>query len=69
MGNVTNDATHSYTWDAEGRLLNVDNGATAQYAYDVYGRRVHLLQPGIVSLDYVFDQRGHAIAAFSGAGS
>ncbi len=38
-GNVTNDGVHSYTYDAENRLVSVDGGATAQYAYDHHNRR------------------------------
>jgi RHS repeat-associated protein len=39
-GNVTNDGAHSYTYDAENRLVSVDGGATAQYRYDHQNRRV-----------------------------
>jgi RHS repeat-associated protein len=40
VGNVTNDGVHSYTYDAENRVVNVDGGATAQYRYDHQNRRV-----------------------------
>jgi RHS repeat-associated protein len=39
-GNVLNDGTHSYTYDAENRMIKVDNGSTATYAYDPDGHRV-----------------------------
>ena len=39
-GNVTNDGVHSYSYDAENRLVNADNGTTAQYGYDHLSRRV-----------------------------
>jgi RHS repeat-associated protein len=39
-GNVTNDGAHTYTYDAENRLVSVDGGATAQYKYDHQNRRV-----------------------------
>jgi RHS repeat-associated protein len=39
-GNVTNDGVHSYTYDAENRVVSVDGGATAQYRYDHQNRRV-----------------------------
>jgi YD repeat-containing protein len=39
-GNVTNDGLHSYTYDAEDRLVAVDSGATGQYAYDAGSHRV-----------------------------
>ncbi len=31
-GNLTNDGSHSYRYDAEGDLLNVDAGNTGDYA-------------------------------------
>jgi len=40
VGNVTNDGVHSYSYDAENRLVKVDNGATASYNYDGQNRRV-----------------------------
>jgi RHS repeat-associated protein len=39
-GNVTNDGTHTYTYDAENRLVSVDGGTAAQYKYDHKNRRV-----------------------------
>ena len=39
-GNVTNDGLHSYSYDAENRMVSVDSGATAQYRYDHQNRRV-----------------------------
>ncbi|MEK6300191.1 MAG: RHS repeat-associated core domain-containing protein [Acidobacteriota bacterium] len=39
-GNVTNDGLHSYTYDAENRVVSVDSGTTAQYRYDHQNRRV-----------------------------
>ncbi|MEK6302569.1 MAG: RHS repeat-associated core domain-containing protein [Acidobacteriota bacterium] len=38
--NVTNDGLHTYTYDAENRLVSVDSGATAQYRYDHQNHRV-----------------------------
>jgi RHS repeat-associated protein len=38
-GNVTNDGTHSYTYDAENRIVKVDGGNTATYTYDAEGNR------------------------------
>src|SRR6185437_5041820 len=32
-GNMTHDATRSYTYDAENRLIKVDGGSTATYVY------------------------------------
>jgi RHS repeat-associated protein len=39
-GNVTNDGTHTYAYDAENRLESVDGGSTGQYFYDYQNRRV-----------------------------
>ena len=39
-GNVTTDGAHSYTYDAENRLVSVDAGATATYNYDHQNQRV-----------------------------
>jgi RHS repeat-associated protein len=39
-GNLLNDGSHQYTYDAENRLIKVDNGATATYTYDADGNRV-----------------------------
>jgi RHS repeat-associated protein len=38
-GNLTNDVTHSYTWDADGDLLKVD-GSTVVLTYDAMDRMV-----------------------------
>lgn len=45
-GNVTNDGTHSYAYDAENRLVSVDAGATALYSYDNQNRRYKKLASG-----------------------
>src|SRR5262249_39685262 len=39
-GNVINDGSHSYAYDAEDRLISIDSGVTAQYAYDASNRRI-----------------------------
>ncbi len=45
-GNLTADGTHTYSWDAEGRLLSVDSGTEA-YAYNVLGQRVQKRVNGV----------------------
>jgi RHS repeat-associated protein len=40
-GNATFDGVHSYTYDAENRLVSVDAGSTAKYYYDFQNRRVN----------------------------
>src|SRR5947209_6014024 len=36
-GNMIQDASHTYTFDAENRLSNVDGGSTASYIYNAFG--------------------------------
>jgi len=38
-GNLTNDTTHSYTWDAEGKMVSAD-GSAVTLTYDALGRMV-----------------------------
>jgi len=61
LGNVINDGTHTYTYDAENRLIHVDNGATARYDYDAFGRRVRK-STSAGSAEYLFDLAGHPVA-------
>lgn len=56
-GNVTSDGFHSYTYDAEGNVLNVDGGSTATYVYDALNRRVST-QTASSSLEYMYDFAG-----------
>src|SRR5258708_6118350 len=53
-GNMTNDGRHTYTYDAENRLLQVDGGATASYVYDALGHRVEKATPA-GKIDYLSD--------------
>ena len=66
-GNVINDGTHSYAYDAEGRVATVDGGATATYVYDASGQRARKISGGAV--DYVYDLGGHVISEFSASGN
>jgi RHS repeat-associated protein len=61
LGNIISDALHTYTYDAENRLINVDGGATAQYAYDALGRRVRKFTTGGAT-EYLYDPDGHVVA-------
>ncbi|MFO0729836.1 MAG: RHS repeat-associated core domain-containing protein [Nitrospiraceae bacterium] len=38
-GNLTNDGTNTYTWDARNRLTGISGGVTASFVYDGLGRR------------------------------
>jgi RHS repeat-associated protein len=56
-GNLSNDGSHTYTYDAENRITQVDGGTTATYVYDANGQRVRKLAGG-VTIDYVYDSEG-----------
>jgi RHS repeat-associated protein len=64
-GNVTNDGSHTYIYDAENRLVSVDSGATAQYSYDHKNQRVKKTSGG-TTVRYVW-QDSHVIAEYNGA--
>jgi RHS repeat-associated protein len=53
-GNVLNDGTHSYSYDAENRIASVDAGVTAQYSYDIQNRRVKKASGGATT-HYVWE--------------
>lgn len=38
-GNLVNDGTFTYSYDAQNRLIAVNNGSVASYQYDALGRR------------------------------
>jgi RHS repeat-associated protein len=48
-GNVTNDGAHSYTYDAENRLVSVDGGSTAVYGYNHANRRIKKTVGGVTT--------------------
>jgi len=60
-GEVTNDSSHTYTYDPEGSLTKVDNGATATYVYDAFGRRVSQ-QNSSGTFEFLFDLQNHPVA-------
>ncbi len=59
-GNLLNDGNHSYTYDAENRLIKVDAGSGGTYAYDAAGRRVSRVTSSN-SFQYLFDLGGRAV--------
>lgn len=65
-GDVLNDGVHTYTYDAENRIVTVDGSATT-YVYDADGRRVRKTVGG-ASTDYVYDLAGHSIAEVNASG-
>jgi YD repeat-containing protein len=65
-GNMINDGTHTYTYDAENRISKVDNGTTATYAYDADGRRSQRIVNG-VSTVYLYDFSSKIIGELDGS--
>jgi len=63
-GNLLNDGSHSYTYDAENRINAVNGGSTATYVYDADGKRVSKKVSGVES-DYIFDPSGNPMTIFS----
>lgn len=68
-GNLVNDSTHSYKYDAEGNLISVDNGATASYVFDAMNRRVRV-QTASSTNEYIYDYASRRISTWlpNGAG-
>lgn len=66
-GNMINDGSHTYTYDAENRLIKVDGGTTASYAYDPSGRRVPKTIGGTTT-SYVYDLAGNPFLETQGSG-
>ena len=56
-GNQITDGIHSYTYDAEGKILLVDGGGTAQYTYDAMDNRVRI-QMGSGVTEFMYDPFG-----------
>jgi RHS repeat-associated protein len=68
-GNLLNDGTNSFTYDAENRIVSVTNANGAStYVYDATGQRVRKTTLS-GSVDFLYDLSGHAITELSSAGS
>ena len=65
-GNMTHDASHSYAYDAENRLISLDGGSTAIYAYDAEGNRV-LRTMGSTVVEYIVNPSGQVIHELNGS--
>lgn len=65
-GNLTNEGTNTYQWDARNRLIGMSGGSTAIFAYDPLGRRTSKTING-VSTQFAYD--GNDIAAEIGGGT
>jgi RHS repeat-associated protein len=65
-GNLLNDGTTSYVYDAENRITSATNGlsGTSDYVYDATGRRVEKAVGGVAT-DYLYDLKDKQIATFN----
>ena len=63
-GNLANDGSHSYSYDAEGNVISVDGGVTAQYTYDALNRRVQV-QTGSGTNAFTYDYAGRRISSWN----
>jgi RHS repeat-associated protein len=61
-GNLTNDVSHTYTWDAEGKVLSID---TVNLTYDAMGRMVEQNRSGTYT-QIVYSPTGSKLALMSG---
>jgi RHS repeat-associated protein len=68
-GNVINDGSHSYTYDAEGRVTAVDGGSKDTYVYDAEGRVVRRSFDGYPPMDFVLGLNGKAITELANGGT
>jgi YD repeat-containing protein len=62
-GNLLNDGSHAYTYDAENKIRKVDN--VSAYTYDGEGQRVRKLVNE--NLRFIYSIGGQLIAEFSGS--
>jgi len=53
-GNLTNDGTATYTWNARNQLVGLSGGATASFQYDGLGRR-RGKTVGATSTNFLYD--------------
>ncbi len=53
-GNLTNDGTNSYIWDARGHLSTLAGTNVAAYEYDAFGRRAQNTINGLMT-QYLYD--------------
>jgi len=68
-GNLLNDGSTTYTYDAESRISTANNGGSglSSYLYDSNGRRVRKTVAG-ASVDFLYDLAGNEITEVSSAG-
>ena len=62
-GNMTGDGLHTYTYDAENRIISVDGGVTARFVYDAQGRRVgKIINDGGQWKNYLYGTSGEVLS-------
>ncbi|HEV2987795.1 MAG TPA: RHS repeat-associated core domain-containing protein [Candidatus Angelobacter sp.] len=66
-GNLVRDGNHTYSYDAEGRLISVDGGQTATYIYNADGLRVRSTV-GAAFSDYIHDSGGGTVGVLGANG-
>jgi RHS repeat-associated protein len=66
-GNLLSDGSHSYSYDAENRIIQVDGGQSATYSYDADGNRIQKTSAGGTAA-YLYDLAGHVITEMNGSG-
>ncbi len=54
-GNLTNDGTNTYVWNARDELIGISGAVTASFQYDGEGRRISKTVNGITT-SYVYDR-------------
>ena len=65
-GNLTNDGTNTYSWDARNRLIGVTGGVNGTFVYEAKGRRIRKTFSGL-STEFLYD--GGNIIAEVGSGA
>lgn len=53
-GNLANDGTNTYTWNARNHLASIAGGTTASFVYDPFGRRLAKTISGTAT-DFLYD--------------
>jgi YD repeat-containing protein len=71
-GNVIADSTttptHTFQWDAEGRLISVDNGSTYMMTYNALGQRAELAPASGNKNEYLYGASGDELGWFYPSG-
>lgn len=66
-GNLLSDGVHTYTYDAENRIISVDSGQTATYLYNGLGHRVSK-GTGASKSEFLYDLSGNLITEVGSTG-